>query len=212
MKPLLVIAAAACPPLPAHAIVYYSTAIEGRVVDAESGRPVQGALVTANWQLEGGFDTGVPRAQLKILETTTDASGAFRLPSWGPRLSFAGHPSSKWPQILIFKPGFKYRRQFDRSPDGVKIALSPIQDLEAYAKEFGAFNREIDWIGVRSGNQCAWRELPATLRMLAEEGGRLQSLGVRGFSWLIAELRAGEDYFQKQGCGSVKEFLSGDRK
>src|SRR5262245_6707277 len=113
-------------PATACAGLYRSEPIEAQVVDSASGRPVEGATVIANWQLEGGLDSGIPQEQLQILEALTDASGRFRLPGWGPKMAFVGQPRAKWPQILIFKPGYRHARL---SNDGLVkrdgVALSP---------------------------------------------------------------------------------------
>jgi hypothetical protein len=214
----LSLAAAAWLPLPALAFVFAGDAVEGRVVDASSGQPLEGVLVAANWQLEGGLDTGIPRGHIQILEATTSTAGAFRLPSWGPRFSVAGHASSQWPQILLFKPGYEYRVLANRPRSGSQyttvsewngktIALRAMPDLPQYVKAFDALNRDVDGIGVRSGDLCAWRELPVTIRTLAMEAERLRGMGLRNFRDFADDLRFKEEFFAKQGCGSAKEFL-----
>ncbi|HEY3178065.1 MAG TPA: carboxypeptidase-like regulatory domain-containing protein, partial [Casimicrobiaceae bacterium] len=58
---------------------YTSDPIEAWVVDAETGQPIEGAVVTANWQLVGfTLDTGGRKGgQLEVMETITDANGRF---------------------------------------------------------------------------------------------------------------------------------------
>jgi hypothetical protein len=199
-------------PSPARAFFYSAKAIEGRVVDA-SGRPLEGVLIVANWLLEGGLDTGIPRGHIQILETTTDASGAFRLPSWGPRISFSGHASSRWPHIIAFKSGYRYRESTAQSDwNGMTIPLTPLPDLVQYTKMFDVLNRDIDIIAVRSGDTCAWRHLSLTVQIMSAEAQRLRALGMRGFRDFAEDLAIKEDFFSKQGCGSAKEFLEGSRK
>jgi len=210
-------------PLAAHAFLYRADPIEAWVVDAETGRPVEGALVTANWQLEGGLDSGIPRGQLQILETTTDAAGRFYFPGWGPKFAFIGHASWKWPQILVFKPGYRYARVMNEPATGQentaksdwhgkKTNLSRLPDTATYLSEYRSFNREIDWIGRSSGDECTWRRLPETLRALTAEDARLRSLGFKNFGSFIGTLQDNDDAFVKKGCGSAKEFLEGLRK
>src|SRR5437016_10628057 len=89
---------------------YTSEAIEAWVVDADTGQPIEGAVVTANWQLVGfTVDTGgSKRGQLAVMETTTDANGRFFFQGFTKlNLSF-GELRDQDPQILIFKPGYRY--------------------------------------------------------------------------------------------------------
>lgn len=207
-------------PLSAHAILYRADPIEAWVIDAESGRPVDGALVIANWQLEGGLDSGIPRGQLQLLETVTDSAGRFTFPGWGPRISFSGHASWKWPQILVFKPGYRYARVMNEPATGreavarsewhgKKISIARVDDNAKYIAEYQALNREIDWIGRTSGDECTWRRMPGILRAIAAEDIRLEALGLRNFDSFAKTLRNNEGYFASKGCGSAKELLGG---
>lgn len=65
---------------------YSAEAIEGWVVDGETGKPIEGVNVTANWELE--IDTPGGRSavgQMMIMETVTDAAGRYYFPAWGPK-------------------------------------------------------------------------------------------------------------------------------
>ena len=95
-------------PLQACGMQYSAEAIEARVVDAETNKPIEGVIVVAHWQLYGGLhpdDAG----ELTILETVTDKAGRFHFPAWGPKFANA---RLAWmdPEILLFKSGFKYER------------------------------------------------------------------------------------------------------
>ena len=63
---------------------YTSDPIEAWVVDADTGQPIEGAVVTANWQLVGfGFDTGGRKlGQLEVMEALTDKNGRFYFPGF----------------------------------------------------------------------------------------------------------------------------------
>ena len=117
--PLVGVLASACLlPLQACSTTYRAEPIESWVVDADRGRPVEGTIVTANWELEEGTLGGNrPAGQLMIMETVTDEKGRFHFPAWGPKstpltvpnpLSSAPHLVDLDPQILIFKPGYKW--------------------------------------------------------------------------------------------------------
>ena len=117
--PLTGILASACLlPLQACSMSYRAEPIEAWVVDSDSGRPVEGTIVTANWELEEGTPGGNrPAGQLMIMETVTDGKGRFYFPAWGPKstplavpgpFSSAPHLVNLDPQILMFKPGYKW--------------------------------------------------------------------------------------------------------
>jgi hypothetical protein len=61
---------------------YRAEPMYGSVVDAESGAPIDGAVVVANWRII----SGTHNLPYVLLETRTDANGRYQLPGWGPRL------------------------------------------------------------------------------------------------------------------------------
>jgi hypothetical protein len=89
---------------------YTSDPIEAWAVDADTGQPIEGAVVTANWQLVGfTLDTGgSKRGQLTVMETTTDANGRFFFPGFTKLNLSLSELRDQDPQILIFKPGYQY--------------------------------------------------------------------------------------------------------
>jgi hypothetical protein len=96
---------------------YTADSIEAWVVDAETGQPIEGAVVTANWQLlAGSFDTGGRKLrQLEVKETVTDSNGRFYFPGF-TRLNISlDQLGEEDPQILIFKPGYRYYRATNES-------------------------------------------------------------------------------------------------
>ncbi len=92
---------------------YYTSApIEAWVVDAETGAPIEGAVVTANWQLvASGLDTGGRKLhQLEVMETVTDKAGRFYFPGF-TRINFTLEElREEDPQVLVFKSGYRYAR------------------------------------------------------------------------------------------------------
>ncbi|MHB9118459.1 MAG: hypothetical protein ACYC2R_09320 [Burkholderiales bacterium] len=108
---------------------YSAEPIEAWVVDAETGKPLEGVIVTANWQLEIGTPGGnIPAGQMMVMETVTDKNGRLSFPGWGPEpipdrpkskssrentlldylLSSEPHLVNRDPQLLFFKSGYKY--------------------------------------------------------------------------------------------------------
>lgn len=98
-------------PLQVCAAPFWYTAepIQGNVVDAETGQPLEGVIVTANWQLEGGIEGSYPVGQMMVMETVTDKNGRYRFPGWGPkRRPLSGRIRTSGPQLLLFKSGYEY--------------------------------------------------------------------------------------------------------
>lgn len=68
-------------PYPSH---YSAEAIEAKVIDADTKKPIEGVIVTASWQLLGGMEGSLPIGQMQVMETQTGSDGVFRFPAWGP--------------------------------------------------------------------------------------------------------------------------------
>src|SRR5262249_44126815 len=95
---------------------YTAEPIEAWVVDAETGKPIEGAVVTANWQLVStSLDTGGRKLrQLEVMETTTDKNGRFSFPGFTRINVTLDELREEDPQILIFKSGYRYGRYVNR--------------------------------------------------------------------------------------------------
>ena len=104
---LLAAALPACafaPPL------YWAQAIHARVVDADTGEPIEGAVVVADWKLYGGgIGHGGHRDSLLVEETVTDVNGEFTFGKWGPKLRPAYAALDTAPWLVIFKSGYQHR-------------------------------------------------------------------------------------------------------
>jgi len=111
---------------------YTADPIEAWVVDAETDQPIEGAVVTANWQLvAASFDTGGRKLrQLKVMETVTDKNGRFTFPGFTKLNLSLDELRDEDPQILIFKSGYRYfRTSHDhdtRKPSPVAHRSSPL--------------------------------------------------------------------------------------
>src|SRR5262245_3114236 len=91
----------------------------GRVVDAETKQPLEGAVVTVIWMkapfslMDGVKDFHQAR------ETLTDADGRFAIdakPNWAIR------SVDRRPEIIVFKPGYgRYPDMYWRLPIGTRL-------------------------------------------------------------------------------------------
>jgi hypothetical protein len=84
---------------------YSAVETRARIVDEETGQPVDGAVVVAQWRLQGAWSS---RYTLHIAEAITGQNGDFVIPEWGPKLR---RPLTELryesPQLIIFKHGYQ---------------------------------------------------------------------------------------------------------
>lgn len=80
--------------------IHYDGPYEGRVLDLETGEPIEGVVVAAEWRLEQ-FIHWEPFCDAR--ETITDKNGEFELPKgWCIYHRFARIEN---PMVVVFKPG-----------------------------------------------------------------------------------------------------------
>lgn len=78
---------------------YMIEPIRGTVVDQETQRPIEGAIVVAFWKM--------PLQVVKVMESVTDATGTFSFPGWGPiKRNKEGCFLEDDPLVKVFKPGY----------------------------------------------------------------------------------------------------------
>ncbi|MDP3298314.1 MAG: carboxypeptidase-like regulatory domain-containing protein [Thermodesulfovibrionia bacterium] len=84
----------------------------GKVVELETGNPIEGAVVAARWMIEP-FVHSEKICDTK--ETITDKNGEFELPEG----SCTSHPFAKMykPYVVVFKPGYLAYLPIGSSPE-----------------------------------------------------------------------------------------------
>jgi hypothetical protein len=89
-------------------ILFYDKPIRGYVVDAETGKPIEDAIIVGMWDLAQFLGQGFG-GYAKVIEVTTDKEGKFRLPFWVTFKPWKFHSGMNViaPKIVIYKPGFK---------------------------------------------------------------------------------------------------------
>lgn len=110
--------------------VYFARSIEGRVIDAETGKPIEGAVVVATWEtamLSLDTKTG---PTLYVHETTTDGDGRYRIRGWGPkpRAPLTTLNPYRDPAITIFKS--RYKNKVLSNNHLARSIWSPIRDSD----------------------------------------------------------------------------------
>ena len=132
-------------PVTIRAITFYSTGGTARVIDAQSGQPVEGVIVEASWQITHYRDpAAAPLAELLHAEAQTNANGEFTLPAWGPvTTNLRSYIKSvvKWldhsqPHLYFHKRGY-----------GSTVEKGPDKDPRPFLDQllFDAKDRRIAW-------------------------------------------------------------------
>jgi len=180
----LVVTQPACSGPPSH---YSAEAIEARVIDADSKTPLEGVIVTANWQLLGGMEGSLPLSQLMVMEAITDRNGAFKFPAWGPLKRSQGYLREDDPQLLLFRSGYEYRKL--SNPVSSKINHDPLRRSDWNGKtiemrKFKETDDQVHYLVKYEGElgflleTDEWRKTPCTLLSLHTEA---KKLGIKSF-------------------------------
>lgn len=216
--PLL--SACAVPPL-----TYSAEQIDARIVDSDTKKPVEGAIVIAHWVLEGGLHTDRV-GELMILETVTDKSGAFHFPAWGPITHWGkGRLTDMDPQLIIFKPGYQHQilsnaltkeaitgkyfpvRRSDWNGRTVELVPSKAT-AEEYAKKVYWLGRKIDSLldFAYGDRDCNWKKVPRMLAALHVASLDVERRNIRPYGGHILRI---DDIPIRTECGSPESIFQG---
>lgn len=179
-----------------QALSYSAAPSSGRVVDAETGVPIPGVIVLAQWVLMGGMEGGSPVGLLNSFETTTDQDGRYAIPGWGPRLVpfqllFPAYLGSRAPELYFMKVGYAHANLLNSDFSLLDIEKEsrssywdrkdvPLRKLPGGApprtREFNDLTAAEIPFGIRRPG-CYWLQMPLTVRYLLEERRELRALG-----------------------------------
>jgi hypothetical protein len=207
-------------PLQACSMTYRAEPIEAWVVDTETGQPIDGVVVTANWELEIGTVGGnVPVGQILVIETVTDEKGRLYFPAWGPKTAPAEMPNpmkspphlvNRDPQLLLFKSGYKWRGlENSYSADYNKGSLRKSDwngktvKLEKFRGTLKEYYTHLDRMPLANLIQdCGWKEIPRMLIAISRQSDVFRQNGV-------PELYSIDRYIPTNvsKCGSPQEFF-----
>ena len=189
--------------VPAQSVLpgpHLGAGVEGRVVDADDGHPVAGAIVVARWQwltytAPGFHSSGGLSARgdaIHVAETDTRADGRFRIGGWGPTLRGPGQVDERAPWLLVFKPGYAPLAIDARAPrDSLRLAKAGRTGAEqaaAIARFQQAPGPSLQW----RFPDDAWRNMPRMVRALHEEKVRLGADGAPVLGANLLYGRSGE--------------------
>lgn len=172
-----------------YPIVWMSRPVDGRVTEKSSGEPVEGAVVVGIWDLANPFHPGSLGRPLAVFESTTDASGRFRLPGWGPRFWFSfGHVDVNAPQIFVLKRGYSpvnARHSTHLMGKAPFLIRTPHVDVELEARpesavKYGERMNQLvrDIVGRHSHAPCKWERMAAAMKEIEYVWKDLTAAGV----------------------------------
>ena len=214
------------------ATVLNADATDSQVVDADTGQPIEGAVVVAYWEMHRGSlaGDGLPCGAANVEEAVTDKDGQFHLPGWGPVRSSCDGMRSFDPIMFVFKSGYSYVRTGNRAddptaiisstqsnhiPKPIKLKKFPYLDLtkvgiRTYASDFGSLNIDLSDFIVLYPTECNWKKIPNTLRALYTEQKRFNAAG-NPLGSITDELITTDQSMQQHApkCGSPKAFIEG---
>ena len=157
---------------------YWATPILGKVVDAETGEPLEGVVVVARWSL-GEWLHGNDVGSLAIMEDITNARGEYsfswRVPRYRPFLTHLIQD----PKLIYFKYGYKHeirvnglRSRSHYSPirtsdwHNAEIELDPFEgSVERYYDVLSNLRTNLRWT---SETECTWKSVPNMTLVLSE--------------------------------------------
>lgn len=168
--------------------LYSAKPMEGVVADGTTGEPLEGVIVVAQWVLHDPGKGSYLR--LHVFETTTDTTGRYRIPGWGPKRN----PYYPWtrlrdqdPKISFFKPGYRpayAQNRWDRNEparfsewDGKTIKMGKFTGTDdEWARELSLLQGALAW----GWGVVDWRSIPRMVLAVEMERLRFQHRPLRG--------------------------------
>ena len=215
-------------------VTYQFAPIEAWVVDAETGKPIEGAVVTANWELvKGSLDGPRYYGQLEVKETVTDVNGRFAFDGFSKEDSSGAELRESDPQIIIFKAGYKFERFTNDYRDGgagmtrqyraaavngkrVALARSSRDPERAYTEHSMLVRTRLGFVRqvgreVQETFNCRWQQIPEMIRETRKHELALREQGIREVPSLFDYLLSASDNLEKEAavpCISPKKLFS----
>lgn len=209
---------------------YSGEAVSGRVVDAQTGKPIAGAIViginelSAPYGMEGHIIAGNMHAE----EVLTDEDGNYQLAAWGPKprdgKTFLNHPG---PKILVYKNGYElyeyisFSRDDDRfNPVQTSIKTGSTIELKRFEGDLAAYARHLSGLTIPlasvlepvfGATGCDWILVPRImieldrLKWVGSEKG-IDTRNIPGLDELLAVGNCGtRDEFIRRYANDIKD-------
>ena len=190
---------------------------------------IAGVNVVAYWDIYGGLESGFYEGNLNVVETTTDQSGAFLIPGWGPKWSTG--VVKRWnPNFIFFKSGYVVKIESNAAHRGgewsrgmfewaahirsdlnnTKISLKAIGFGGAEnARDIEFLDDRLRTIGLERAAPCDWRKFTQTIISVEKEYRTLKRLGILKprFESLYDRLLENNSSISKQCSASPTDLL-----
>ncbi|MBI5099606.1 MAG: carboxypeptidase regulatory-like domain-containing protein [Nitrospirae bacterium] len=145
-------------------LIYHKPEFRGKVIDAESRQPIEGAVVVAVYNKETlGVGGGNMSSIIDVRETLTDKDGMFRIPSYTTFIQpFSWEISASF---IIFKPEYGTFPKQHNYPPGLSLpdqeiffseSIGTERSLKAYIS--GSYQNEILKTGIVELSKLKKRE------------------------------------------------------
>lgn len=134
---------------------YASPRTSGKVVDADSGQPIEGVVVLARWEWlnytppgfhsSGGYENA--GQAVHVGESVTGRDGAYAIPAWGPAIRSGGKMAEGAPDLFAFKTGHEPLHRITQPRDDGLIRLrKSAGDAKVQAQRIGELQRRMHWL------------------------------------------------------------------
>jgi hypothetical protein len=155
----------------------HTGSFSGMVIDAVTGEPIEGAVVTYDWYYSGFFEEPWSTSY----ETVTDKEGKYFIPNQRVKRNTILLGTLQQESVLIYKnnyAGYKLWRGYKKPPMGRSFGY-PRKDqpyckknnlIKLYPwKEGESHEEHVDWIGCSDNRTLLWKELEEEKKLVREE-------------------------------------------
>jgi hypothetical protein len=160
----------------------FSLPLNGRVLDADTGKGVEGAVVVATWLIQSPINA-VPVGYVELQESRTGANGEFQLAGWGPRFRTRGANAPAQPQIRIIRQGYRPLIEYvdsgtsRQNGDVVFRMQREMGSLAEQAEILQDVGSSTFFAFFASPFSCEWQRIPLYLQALREADLQLVRAG-----------------------------------
>jgi hypothetical protein len=166
--------------------LYSAKEIHGQIVDEETGQPLEGVVVVAEWKLYSqGIGHGGHSGTINTIEVLSDKEGKYFIPAWGPRprppFAYLDHLD---PELKIFKSDYypkdlsnevlgsaNRNRSMVRSSDWDGKVIK----LQRFRGDWMDYADKIDFVWAPGGGHCL-RTCPLLVLALDAEDKRIKAM------------------------------------
>jgi hypothetical protein len=160
-------------------LVYFGKEIQGKVVDADTGAPVEGVSIVAEWQIYVMVIQPHLGERIKVIETTTGPNGDYIIHGWGPTARPPwGVLLDHSPMLTFFRSGFYPKVVLNERESDRMIRDSDFNGKTIQLKQFdGNFELLSRLLGIsKPWLTGCWRDCPHYVIALDAEAKRLRKI------------------------------------